>query len=97
MQHLTGHKTTNERATWYDEETKTTRSRRTERSRRIGRDGEYNPRTMHYDRTKTTTREKRGPDGKLEAVKSWTTHPEFDAPERQDDIRVITAKRDELP
>ena len=90
MQQLTGHTTTTTKATRRDEETKTTRTRR------IEREAEYSPRDRSEQRTKHTTREKRGPDGRLEAVKSRTRHSPNRIDEFEDDENYIRKHRDEL-
>lgn len=91
MQQLTGHTTTTTKATRRDEETKTTRTRR------IEREAEYNPTDRSEQRTKTTTREKRGPDGRLQGVKSRTRHTPNRIDEFEDNENYMKAHRDELP
>lgn len=90
MQQVTGHTTTVTTATRRDEETKTTRTRK------IEREAEYNPTDRSEQRTKTTTREKRGPDGRLQGTKSRTRHTPNRIDEFEDDINYMTAHRDEL-
>lgn len=74
-----------------DEENQITRNRRIERIMTRNRE------TKEEERTKTTTREKRGPDGKLQGVKSRTRHTPNRIDEFEDDINYMTAHRDKLP
>lgn len=55
-----------------------------------------NHETNEEERIKHTTREKRGPDGRLEAVKSRTRRTPNRIDEFEDDANYMKAHRDEL-
>lgn len=67
------------------------------RDRRIEREMTWDAKTGEEKRTKTTTREKRGPDGKLQGVKSRTRHTPNRIDEFEDDADYARIHRDELP
>lgn len=91
MKHIAGDHNTVKHDRRRDEETQTTRTRR------IERDMKRNPETNEEERTKTTTREKRGPDGRLQGVKSRTRHTPNRIDEFEDNENYMKAHRDKLP
>lgn len=67
------------------------------RDRRIEREMTWDTETKEEKRTKTTKREKRGPDGRLQETKSRTRNTPNRIDEFEDDINYISKHRDELP